>query len=65
MRWIVRVYLTDAHDPQVYEHVKHIWWQAGYTILTIMHYYDDGTHRYVSIPRERINHYTTAQEVSQ
>lgn len=61
-RFIVRIYLLDSMDPQVYEHVKHCWWQAGNTILTVMHYLEDGSHRYVSFPRERLGHYTIVRE---
>lgn len=52
--WIVRVYPVDSIDPQVYTRAKHVWWKAEGKLLVILHYFDDGTHRYVVIPTERI-----------
>jgi hypothetical protein len=56
--WIVRVYLTGAGEAQVYTRVKHVWWSAGNTVLTILHYYEDGSFRYVNWPRENVHYYT-------
>jgi hypothetical protein len=42
--------------------VKHVWWAANNTVLTILQYYDDGSHRYVSWPREQIWFYTRTLE---
>lgn len=61
-RLVVRVYRNDSSDVQVYEHVKHCWWSAGNSVLTILHYYDNGSHRYVNILRERIDWYSVEQE---
>lgn len=61
-RYVVRLYLDDELDPQVYECVKHIWWQSGWTVLTLLHYDADGSHRYVSWLREHVRHYTVMVE---
>lgn len=53
----VRLYLKDEIDPQVYERVKHVFWQAGYSVLVIVQYKPDGTFRCVNKLREEISWY--------
>jgi hypothetical protein len=60
--WTVRVYLDGEMDPQVYVRTKHVWWRANNTELCILHYYEDGSHRYVSWLREHMYYYTTTRE---
>ena len=49
------LYRDDSTTQVVYERVKHWFWTAGNTALTIAQYVDDThtTHRYISWPRER------------
>lgn len=61
-RWVVRLYLHGAGESQVYKNVKHIWWSAGNTVLTLLQYYDDGSWRYVHWPREQVWYYTRTLE---
>lgn len=57
-RWVIRVYFEGAGEPQVYENIKHVWWSAGNTVLTILQYYSDGSFRYINWPREQVWYYT-------
>jgi hypothetical protein len=61
-RWTIRLYLPGAGEPQVYEKVKHIWWSAGNTVLTILQYFEDGSCRYINWPREQVWYYTRTLE---
>lgn len=61
-RYILRLYRNDSADVQVYTHVKHAWWQAGNTVLAILHYNDDRTYRYVYWLREKIDWYSMELE---
>jgi hypothetical protein len=51
----VKVYRDDSVTPVVYEHVKHVFWTASDTVLTVAQVTDTatGAHRYVHWPRER------------
>jgi hypothetical protein len=52
----VTLYRDDSTVQVVYEHVKHIFWAAGNTVLVIAQITDteSGAHRYIHWPRERI-----------
>lgn len=64
-RWIIRLYFHGGVEPQVYKNIKHIWWSAGNTVLTMLQYYEDETWRYVNWPREQVWYYTrTLEEVN-
>lgn len=63
-RWIIRIFMDGGGDPQIYTNVKHVWWTAGNTVLTLLQYYDDGSYRYVNWPRERVYHYTRTLDIS-
>ena len=40
-------YRDDASTPVIYEPVKHLWWEAGNTVLVIAYFVDDeGGHDY-------------------
>lgn len=56
-RYTVRLYLRDSADPQVYDGVKHVWWQAHATVLAVLQVFDDGTYRYLYWPREAMTFY--------
>lgn len=60
--WTIRVYLLGAGEAQVYEKVKHVWWSAGNTVLTLVQYYEDGSHRFINWPRENVHYYTRTKE---
>jgi hypothetical protein len=50
------LYRDDSTTQVVIEHVKHFFWTAGNTVLTIAQYIEPGTsdaHRYIQWPRER------------
>lgn len=49
-RSIVRLYLNDQHDPEIYEKVKHVYVINPGPILVILHYYDNDEYRYVYWP---------------
>ena len=48
------LYRDDSTTQVVYENVKHFFWTAGDTVLTIAQYTDDGKHQYIHWPRERV-----------
>lgn len=51
----ITLYRDDSSTPVIYDHVKHIWWEARGTVLVIAYYIDDrGAHDYAHWPRERI-----------
>ena len=64
--WCVTIYRDDSTSPVVYEHVKHVFWTAGNTVLVVAQFtgarvgadgdFDvgDGDHRYLQWPRERL-----------
>lgn len=53
--YTLRIYLQEAADPQVYEDVKHIFWQVKGTVLTVLQLFpEDQTYRYLYWPREQI-----------
>lgn len=55
-RFIVRVYIDGAHDPEVYENVKHCWvTDSGQ--LAILHYWDADRYRYCYWPMTRVRWY--------
>jgi hypothetical protein len=49
------LYRDDSTTQVVFENVKHWFWTAGNTVLTIAQYTDvaTGAHRYINWPRER------------
>ncbi len=48
------LYRDDSTTQVVFERVKHWFWTAGNTMLTIAQYTGDGAeHRYIHWPRER------------
>lgn len=53
-RFIVRVYIDGAADPEVYENVKHCWVEPDGPVLTILHYWAPDAHRYVRWPLHRV-----------
>jgi hypothetical protein len=58
--YTLRIYLQEAADPQVYENVKHIFWQTRGTVLAVLQLFpEDQTHRYLYWPREQILWYQT------
>ncbi len=50
------VYRDDSTTQVVYENVKHWFWTAGNTVLTIAQYTDNSlkSHKYINWPRERV-----------
>lgn len=50
------LYRDDSTTQVVYERVKHWFWTAGNTVLTIAQITDaeTGEHRYIHWPRERV-----------
>lgn len=49
------VYRDDSTTQVIYKRVKHFFWTAGNTVLTIAQYTGKGdAHRYIHWPRERI-----------
>lgn len=54
-RFIVRVYVEGAHDPEIYQHVKHVWISCG--VLTILHYWSSEMYRYACWPLDRVRWY--------
>jgi len=49
------IYRDDSTTQVVYERVKHFFWTAGNTVLTIAQYNEDeSAHFYIHWPRERI-----------
>lgn len=54
----VTIYRDDSTSQVVYENVKHVFWTANNTVLTIAQYVNrwksTGEHRYIMWPRERI-----------
>jgi len=50
----ISIYRDDSTTPVVYKPVKHFWWTAGNSILTISYITDleTGAHNYVHWPRE-------------
>lgn len=49
------IYRDDSTTQVVYERVKHFFWTAGNSVLSIAQYSDDGrSHHYIHWPRERI-----------
>lgn len=49
------LYRDDSTTQVVFERVKHFFWTAGNTVLTIAQYSEDReTHHYIHWPRERI-----------
>lgn len=63
--WRVTLYRDDSTSPVVYEHVKHVFWTAGNTVLVVAQFTEaraaanggfdmgGGDHRYLQWPRER------------
>lgn len=51
----VRLYRDDSVTPVVYENVKHVFFTAGNTVLTLARVVnlETGEHCYVNWPRER------------
>lgn len=49
------LYRDDSTTQIVFENVKHWFWTAGNTVLTIAQYTNmaTGTHKYINWPRER------------
>lgn len=53
----VTIYRDDSTTQVVYERVKHWFWTAGNTVLTIAQYDEKGEkgrHSYINWPRERV-----------
>ena len=50
------LYRDDSTTQVVYENVKHFFWTAGNTVLTIAQVTDlaTGSHQYIHWPRERV-----------
>jgi hypothetical protein len=51
----ITIYRDDSTTQVVYDNVKHFFWTAGNTMLTIAQYTNTvtGEHRYIHWPRER------------
>jgi hypothetical protein len=51
------LYRDDSTTQVVYEKVKHFWWTARGTVLTIAQFTDvsTGAHRYIHWPRENLS----------
>lgn len=61
--YTLRIYLQEAADPQVYNHVKHIFWQVKGTVLTVLQLFpEDKTYRYLYWPREQILWYQSTPQ---
>lgn len=62
-RYTVRLYLQAGTDPQVYDNVKHVFWQASGTVLGILQTFpEDDTHRYLYWPREALLWFQVTQQ---
>lgn len=53
-RFIARVYIEGAGDPEVYTEVKHCWVEPIGPILVILHYWEPKSYRYVRWPLARV-----------
>jgi hypothetical protein len=53
-RSVVRLYIRDQHDPEIYENVKHCWIKSPGPTLVILHYYGNEEYRYVYWPLSNI-----------
>jgi hypothetical protein len=61
--WLVRLCRDDSLTPVIYEGVKHVFWTANNTVLSIAQNQPDGSHGYYNWPRERFTWYTVEREV--
>lgn len=52
--YVVRLYTEDSADAHVYDRAKHLWWKNKGQTLCILHYFPDGSYRYVYWPMKRI-----------
>lgn len=64
----ISIYRDDATTPVIYENVKHVWYEAGNSILVVSQYQNDynGEHNYFHWPVSRFQWYKdekTLQEV--
>lgn len=52
----ITIYRDDSTTQVEYENVKHYFWTADNSVLTIAHITDPatGAHRYIHWPRERV-----------
>lgn len=57
-RWIVRVYIEGAADPEIYTEVKHCWVE-DYGVLAILHYWSEDKYRYIRWPLTRVRWWQT------
>ncbi len=59
----ITVYRDDSTTQVVFENVKHFFWTANNSVLTIAQYTDisAGDHRYIHWPRERLCWYKDEQ----
>lgn len=58
--WRLKLYRDDSTTPVVYTDVKHVFWTAGNTVLTIAQFTAGAAqeaHHYVHWPRERFAWY--------
>lgn len=46
-RYVVRIYCDNSQDTHVYVRVKHVWFKNKGKTLCILHYFPDGSYRYV------------------
>lgn len=61
-KYVVRCYCDEGNDPQVYVRVKHVWFKNKGKVMIILHYFPDGSYRYVCRDLKRIVWYQITPE---
>lgn len=60
--YVTRIYTDESTDPHVYDHCKHVWLKANGQVLVILHYFEDGSHRYVHWPVQHVRWWQVTPE---